>query len=886
MKHYENKCRTIKLNPIAASLLLFMPVMAQASDIAIINGSISSATNGVPVININEANAKGLSHNVYESLNVGKEGLIFNNAANSVKTQLGGDIAGNPKLAGGTAKVILNEVTSKNASTINGMMEVAGDAAHLIIANPNGITTKGGSVVNATKATLTTGTPTIKDGALTGYTVNGGTITVGGLQSESPTEILARSVKVIGSIQVGELAVVAGNNTLDANGTVTGRSAASGAASSYGVDVAQLGGMYANKISLISTEGGMGVRNMGTISGGDNGVSITSNGQLINSKSTITSNGDIAITTKGTLENTSGKIASNKTIYISTAKNAIINKDSGNISSAMDNYISSGAVDNTNGKLAAGGTLALNTNKQKLTNSGKAKNAGIEAVVVALDTGEFDNRNGKVSGYYVGMKNTAFNNQTGAVDSYGDVNIESTGDINNEMGLLRSSVGAVKLKSDAIIKNNNSKSADTTGAESLGILSGNGLDISAKYIYNKSGMIASSKDIKLQATGIDNYQGRIESSGNISIKGGTFQTSQSNIVGVKGVSIDVTDDFTNRIGVVSSTEGDVLIKAKSIVNSNSIVLGENINIESGSDLDNKYSMIVADKSLGIKAAGNIDTSGGDKFGYYAGQFFGFANQIGGIIGGTGVNITAYSLNNDNSRVVAHTGDISINLSGNLAGYKSQVAANDGNVKIKAGRINADYSTIYSSNDLNIDATSLSVRGDGAIANNTATGIIAADNDILININGDFNNNGWISGKGNVNVTSTASLNNYHTINADRDLTVKANYINNNKDIVARNNLTVTSDNDVTNTYKGNITAYNTNVNAKNVSNRGNIIADARLALTVSNNIYNYRNIYTDGQAVMSAKKIMNTGFWAVLGGASGFQKPTSIINIFGQVVGK
>ena len=552
----------------------------------------------------------------------------------------------------------------------------------------------------------------------------------------------------------------------------------------------------------------------------------------------------------------------------------------------MDNYISSGAVDNTNGKMAAGGTLALNTNKQKLTISGKAKSAGIEAVVVALDTGEFDNRNGKVSGYYVGMKNTAFNNQTGAVDSYGDVNVESTGDINNEMGLLRSSVGAVKLKSDAIIKNNNSKSADTTGAESLGILSGNGLDISAKYIYNKSGMIASSKDIKLQATGIDNYQGRIESSGNISIKGGTFQTSQSNIVGVKGVSIDVTDDFTNRIGVVSSTEGDVLIKAKNIVNSNSIVLGENINIESGSDLDNKYSMIVADKILGIKAAGNIDTSGGDKFGYYAGQFFGFANQIGGIIGGTGVNITAYSLNNDNSRVVAHTGNININLSGNLAGYKSQVAANDGNVKIKAGRINADYSTIYSSNDLNIDATSLSVRGDGAIANNTATGIIAADNDILININGDFNNNGWISGKGNVNVTSTASLNNYHTINADRDLTVKANYINNNKDIVARNNLTVTSNNDVTNTYKGNITAYNTNVNAKNVSNRGNIIADARLALTVSNNIYNYRNIYTDGQAVMSAKKIMNTGFWAVLGGASGFQKPTSIINIFGQVVGK
>lgn len=886
MKHCKNKCRTLRLSPIAASLLLLMPAMASAADIAMIDGNVTSAANGVPIININEPNAKGLSHNVYENLNVNKEGLIFNNAAYDTKTYLGGDITANSKLAGGTAKVILNEVTSKNASTINGMMEVAGDSAHLIIANPNGITTKGGSVVNATKATLTTGTPTLKDGALEGYTVKGGTITVGGLQSESPTEILARSVKVIGAIQVGELSVVAGTNTIDTQGTVTGRAAASGLPESYGVDVSRLGGMYANKISLISTEGGLGVRNMGTISAGDKGVSITSNGRLINNKATIASSGNVAITTKGTLDNTAGKIASNNTIFIDTTKNAINNRDSGNISSAADSYISSGVVDNTNGKLAAGGMLALNTNKQTLTNSGKAKNAGIEATVVALDTGVLDNKNGKISGYYVGMKNTVFHNQSGAVDSYGDINIESKGDINNETGLIRSSVGAVKIKTDKVVRNNNNKSADTTGAESLGILSGNGIDVSAKYIYNKSGMIASSKNIQLQATGIDNYQGRIESSENISIKGGTFQTSQSNIVGVKGVNIDLTEDFNSRIGIVSSTEGDVQIKAKNIVNSSSIVLGENISMESKTNFDNQSSMLVADKNLALKAAGNIDTSGGDKFGYYAGMFFGFANQVGGVIGGNDVSITANNLNNDTSRIVSHTGDINLNLSGDLSGYKSQIAANTGDLKITANNINADFSTLYSANDLTINASNLSVRGDGAISNNTATGIVAADNDLFININGDFNNNGWISGKGNVTVNTAGILNNNHTINADNNLAVKANYINNSKDIVARNSLTVTSNNDLTNNNNANITAFVTNVNARNVSNRGNIVADAWLGLTVSNNVYNYRNIYTEGHSVMNAKKIINTGFWAVLGGMNGFQSQANVVNIFGQVIGK
>lgn len=98
------------------------------------------------------------------------------------------------------------------------MMEVAGDKADLIIANPNGITVNGGGSINTSKLTLTTGTPDIQNDALAGYSVNGGTITLGKLNNSSPTEILSRNVVVNGKVTANELNVVAGNNYVDAAG--------------------------------------------------------------------------------------------------------------------------------------------------------------------------------------------------------------------------------------------------------------------------------------------------------------------------------------------------------------------------------------------------------------------------------------------------------------------------------------------------------------------------------------------------------------------------------------------------------------------------------------------------------------------------------------------
>ena len=57
------------------------------------------AANGVPIVNIAAPNAGGLSHNSYSQFNVNSNGLIFNNSAQPVNTQLGGYILGNANMA-------------------------------------------------------------------------------------------------------------------------------------------------------------------------------------------------------------------------------------------------------------------------------------------------------------------------------------------------------------------------------------------------------------------------------------------------------------------------------------------------------------------------------------------------------------------------------------------------------------------------------------------------------------------------------------------------------------------------------------------------------------------------------------------------------------------
>ncbi|MEK1939390.1 MAG: filamentous hemagglutinin N-terminal domain-containing protein [Pseudomonas sp.] len=95
---------------------------------------VISAGNGVPVIEIANPNAKGLSHNRFSEFDVQQPGVIYNNSRVNGVSQLGGAVLLNPNLQR-TATAILTEVTGNKPSSLAGTLEVFGDKADLLIAN-------------------------------------------------------------------------------------------------------------------------------------------------------------------------------------------------------------------------------------------------------------------------------------------------------------------------------------------------------------------------------------------------------------------------------------------------------------------------------------------------------------------------------------------------------------------------------------------------------------------------------------------------------------------------------------------------------------------------------------------------------------------------------
>ncbi|MBP5106394.1 filamentous hemagglutinin N-terminal domain-containing protein, partial [Pseudomonas protegens] len=244
---------------ILANVMFWQPLVVMADGI-VVNGSgtsLGQAANGVPIVNIATPNGGGLSHNKFSDYNVGQQGVILNNATQKLQsTQLGGYIIGNPNLGGRAANVILNEVNGGSPSQLKGYTEVAGQSAHVIVANPYGVTCNGCGFINTPKATLTTGKPVIENGQIQRYQVDQGSVAIEGAGLNASNidqfEIITRSAKINAEIQAKHLAVIAGANDVDAKTlNATARTANPADAPQLAIDSSALGGMYAGAIKLV-----------------------------------------------------------------------------------------------------------------------------------------------------------------------------------------------------------------------------------------------------------------------------------------------------------------------------------------------------------------------------------------------------------------------------------------------------------------------------------------------------------------------------------------------------------------------------------------------------------------------------------------------------------
>jgi filamentous hemagglutinin len=236
------------------------------------------ATNGTPIVNIAAPSGAGVSLNNWEQYNVTNQNQILNNyRGTTVDTNLAGAIYGNPNFAPvgvREARVIVNQVTSSTVSNLNGYVEIAGGKADLVIANPNGINVAGAGFINTGRLSLVSGVAHLDEvGALNNFTLGTGTgasIIITGINtpayanlgldigSVDYSDIISRSVLVLGDIHAKVLEIKTGNKTYDYNSKLIDSEVISGALPSFALDSSYLGGIYAGKITLVATEAGIG----------------------------------------------------------------------------------------------------------------------------------------------------------------------------------------------------------------------------------------------------------------------------------------------------------------------------------------------------------------------------------------------------------------------------------------------------------------------------------------------------------------------------------------------------------------------------------------------------------------------------------------------------
>ena len=297
---------------------------------------VMETASGHPLVQIAPPSAGGVSMNLYTFFNVPERGAILNNSYNLSNTELAGYVQGNPNLMGGTARIIVNEVTSANPSELRGFLEVAGDRAGVVIANPNGILADGAGFLNTARVTLATGrTEMDAAGNLAALRIDDGKVVITGkglsAKGVDSAELYARAIEINAGLWAEHAKIVTGVNTIGYTDGEISPITADSNTPSYALDLSAIGGMYANRIALVGTEKGLGV----------------------NLEGQITSTQATSLDVNGNLK-TSGNLYSDGTTSIH-AKEAANN---GTIYSVADTAVSATALQN-DGKIISGANTAL-----------------------------------------------------------------------------------------------------------------------------------------------------------------------------------------------------------------------------------------------------------------------------------------------------------------------------------------------------------------------------------------------------------------------------------------------------------------------------------------------------------------------------------------------
>ncbi|MDK1198106.1 hemagglutinin repeat-containing protein [Cronobacter dublinensis] len=799
------------LSYLIISLLVWQPVAPAFAAAMTPTGptGMDKAANGVPVVNIARPNAAGISHNQFKDYNVGKEGVILNNATGQMnQTQLGGIIQNNPNLrAGQEARGIINEVTGGSRSQLNGYTEVAGKAANVMVANPYGITCNGCGFINTPNVTLTTGKPTFDAaGNLATLDVTRGTITVEGkgldASQSDALSIISRATEVNAAIHARDLNVTVGANRVGASGSRTAI-AGEGAAPVVAVDTGALGGMYANRIRLVSGDKGVGV-NLGNLNARQGDITLDASGRLAVKNSlasgTLTAKGDnvtlsgehktggaLAVSSRGDVALRDASLASDGAMTLAadgtlslaastltsgqsqTLKGNVVTLDNATRVDARNDVTLNGGVLENQAQVSAGGSAQLSG--ERLTNSGQIAAKGrLETRTTRLTN------SGTLQGNGVNVESDAVTN-SGTLQSGADLTLNAA--TLDQQGTLSARGDAALTARDSLNNRASGKIlTDGTLTVNAGTLTQNGTlsgtkGIQARTQHSTSGkgaLTTSQGDIRLDATQDADLNGQTMAAGNLTLTGDAVTTQQgAQLQSGRDLSITARDATLNG---TQAAKGALDVTAQ--------------RLSHGGKSDATATRVTAEERLA-----NSGTLLGDALTLRGKQI----TNSGLLQGDRALSLFADRLDNLNDGTLYSAASLSLDLP---ALTNQGLITTDGDLTLRGGHI-TNGGLLQSQHALEVAAGQLDNLSGGTLygADGLRLTIPTLSNQGLITTNGDLTlhgqdlvNGGEING---VNVRGDlATLDNRGRLLADNAMTLSAATLNNDGTLAARQ-LTLTAD---------------------------------------------------------------------------------------------
>ncbi|KGU76307.1 tRNA nuclease effector CdiA-2 [Burkholderia pseudomallei] len=807
--------------------------------------SVIQTQNGLQQVNINRPGASGVSMNTYNQFDVPKPGIILNNSPINVQTQLGGIIGGNPNFqAGDAARLIVNQVNSNNPSFIRGKVEIGGAAAQLVIANQAGLVVDGGGFLNTSRATLTTGNPNFgPDGSLTGFNVNQGLISVVGAGLDTANvdqvDLLARAVQINAKAYAKTLNVVAGSNQVDYNTLNATPIAANGPAPTIAIDVSQLGGMYANRVFLVSSENGVGVANAGDIAAQAGDLTLQANGRLVLSGHTNAA-GNMSLSASGGIQN-SGVTYGKQSVTITTGADLT---NSGALTAQQNLTANVGSLNST-------GTLGAGINVDSTVGTSGDLNVTSSGQLTATGTNSAAG-NATFTGSGVNLSNSAtaangnlalsatagdVNLAGSTVSAKGAVNAQASGTVINDRGNLSSGAG-MTLGGGSL--SNQGGRANSQGPLSVQM---------AGTVSNQNGMLSSQSTADVRGSAIQNNAGLIQSAGKQTIAGASIDNSAGRLISLNadGLSVTATGALTNAAGAnvsgdpggVIGGKGDVTVQGNTVTNSGSMSAGANLHVI-GQSVDNGNGALHAGQTTTVDAGNHLSNAGGRVEGQSAVLNGATLDNSQGTVNAATVSLNGTTLLNHGGTVTqTGTGPMTVAITDTLDN------SNNGLIQTRSTDLSLTSTTLINDNGgtiTHVGPGTLTVgNGSGTVSNKA--GAIASNGRTVLQGKTIDNSAGSASGQTGLSVNAADSITNLGgklTSNANVDVTAGGALVNDGGEL-------------------GSKTAATT-IHSASLSNLNGKIVSPTLTATVAGLLDNSQNgDFEANQLALTAANLKNQG---------------------------